>query len=154
VGRSDGSSGWNTGLGDIVGTISFPRQANLSSPGNYYGPTPTCPPVATFSQAVDAGDDTLLSPPFNLSRDQTGRYRKYGYHVDIGAAEYVHGWSLQNPFVSNITSTNATLAINFDSYGVPWGVYTLYGPNTSYGSIAVSNQPAGLVGLRMVYLSM
>jgi hypothetical protein len=39
------------------------------------------------SPAMDAGDDSVLGPPLNLTTDQRGQPRKEGAHVDIGAFE-------------------------------------------------------------------
>src|SRR5205807_10486496 len=110
IGRADGSSGMN-GPGAIIGTKASPAPANLSYLNSYYGPIPTCPPASPYGYAVDRGDDSLLNAPFNLLRDQTGRSRQYGYHVDIGAAEYIVQCSIQNAFVSNVRSTNAIIGV-------------------------------------------
>ena len=40
------------------------------------------------SVADDAGNDAVLSPPYNLTTDQRGLSRKTGDHVDIGACEF------------------------------------------------------------------
>jgi Calx-beta domain len=87
VGISDDSTGFVNGTnGDIVGTASAPVDAMLRPLGNYGGPTQTQLPRPT-SPAIDAGDDAVLNPPFNLVTDQRGVARKTGSHVDIGAVE-------------------------------------------------------------------
>ena len=40
------------------------------------------------SPAIDAGDDAVLSAPYNLTTDQRGVHRPNGFHVDIGAFEF------------------------------------------------------------------
>ncbi len=66
-----------------IGPFAKPVLSTLSDNG---GPTPTfeLPPG---SAAIDAGDDSVLGPPFNLATDQRGFPRKVGAHVDIGALE-------------------------------------------------------------------
>jgi len=44
--------------------------------------------LALDSAAIDAGDDTVLNAPSNLTTDQRGFPRKIGSHVDIGAFEH------------------------------------------------------------------
>ena len=53
---------------------------------NNGGPTATCA-VLFGSPAIDAGDDSVLSGPLNLTTDQRGFPRKSCAHVDIGAYE-------------------------------------------------------------------
>jgi hypothetical protein len=155
ISRTDGSSSGMNGPGDIVGSLGSPRQAALNYPSyNPFGRTPTCMPQ-TYSPAVDNGDDALMNAPFNLLLDQNGRYRQYGYHVDIGAAEYINQWYIQGTTVFQVRSTNAVVGVTLDSGGTPSGVYIQYGTNTSYGNVTpVSNLPAGSVGLRTIFLSM
>src|SRR5439155_21075719 len=57
--------------------------ADLSLTG---GQTPTIS-LGPDSFAVDAGDDAVLGPPYNLSVDQTGAPRLSCSDVDIGATE-------------------------------------------------------------------
>jgi CSLREA domain-containing protein len=69
----------------------------LARLANYGGPTATialCTGVGApsarcdgASPAIDAGDDAVLDPPYNLTTDQRGLSRKAGLHVDIGAYE-------------------------------------------------------------------
>jgi hypothetical protein len=68
----------------------------LAPLANYGGPTATmalCSGVDTpnrcrgVSPAIDAGDDSVLGPPYNLTTDQRGLPRDAGAHVDIGAYE-------------------------------------------------------------------
>jgi CSLREA domain-containing protein len=47
-------------------------------------PDPSC---SGPSPAIDAGDDAVTGPPFDLATDQRGLPRKWGLHVDIGAYE-------------------------------------------------------------------
>jgi hypothetical protein len=47
-------------------------------------------PLLSGSQAIDAGTDTVLGPPYSLTTDQRGAGfpRKSGSHADIGAFEF------------------------------------------------------------------
>ncbi len=47
-------------------------------------PAPTC---TGRSVAIDAGDDAVTGPPWNVATDQRGLPRRSGAHVDIGAFE-------------------------------------------------------------------
>jgi len=87
VGISDGSSGFGAG-GDLVGSGASPINAGLGPLQNNGGLTPTCA-LLSGSPAIDAGDDAVLSAPYNLTTDQRGFPRLSGSHVDIGAYEYV-----------------------------------------------------------------
>ncbi len=83
IGLTNGSSGIAIGVNnDLVGLLD-PMLGPLQNNG---GPTFTMALLAD-SPALDAGDDTLLSSPFNLVTDQRGYARKSGAHVDIGAFE-------------------------------------------------------------------
>src|SRR5207244_2459322 len=73
--------------GDLVGTPGAPLDPKLGPLGNNGGPTWTMA-LLPGSPAIDAGDDALLSAPFNLATDQRGLPRKSGAHVDIGAFEF------------------------------------------------------------------
>ena len=87
VGQADGSSGLTNGVNsDLAGSTVAPLSANLGPLQNNGGPTLTMALVAG-SPALDAGDDSLLGAPFNLTTDQRGLPRKSGTHVDIGAFE-------------------------------------------------------------------
>lgn len=87
IGVTDGSSGFTNGVnGDLVGSSSAPLNPLLGPLANNGGPTPTMA-LLHGSPALDAGDDALLGPPYNLTTDQRGFPRKSGAHVDIGAFE-------------------------------------------------------------------
>ncbi len=83
---------FTSGGTDLVNTD--PMLAPLA---NYGGPTDTLAlcvasgvPVRScknISPAIDAGDDTVVDPPYNLTTDQCGMPRKAALHVDIGAYE-------------------------------------------------------------------
>ncbi len=49
-----------------------------------HSPEASC---SAASPAIDAGDDSVISPPLNLTTDQRGLPRLAGSHVDIGAFE-------------------------------------------------------------------
>jgi hypothetical protein len=86
IGLATGSTGFVNGVnGDLVGTgVSLDPQ--LDSCQDNGGDTPTCT-LRPGSPAFNAGDDSLLGPPFDLDTDQRGRPRQSGGHVDIGAVE-------------------------------------------------------------------
>jgi hypothetical protein len=86
-----GIADFSTGLtnrvsGDLAGSGAVPIDASLGPLQNNGGPTFTMA-LLPRSPALDAGDDALLSPPFNLTTDERGLPRKSGKHVDIGAFE-------------------------------------------------------------------
>lgn len=85
----------------------------LNALGNYGGPTQTMTPQSG-SPVIDAGDNAVLSAPYNLATDQRGLARALpaGGTVDIGAVELD---SLQsgNAFVVNTTDD-----LSYDSCGV------------------------------------
>jgi hypothetical protein len=68
------------------------------------------------SLAIDAGDDSVLNAPDNLTMDQRGAPRKSGAHVDIGALEYnglING-VVQPPFLNNLQPSSAGFQFNFN----------------------------------------
>jgi hypothetical protein len=86
----DGST---TGLvngknGNLVGSTGHTINPLLGPLQINGGLTPTLALLAG-SPAIDAGDDSVLGPPHNLTTDQRGAPRKVGLHVDIGAFEFV-----------------------------------------------------------------
>ncbi len=85
IGKTDGSSGWLPS--DLTGTVVAPLNPQLGPLQDNGGPTFTMALLPT-SAAIDAGDDAVLGPPYNLSTDQRGRARRTGDHVDIGAYEF------------------------------------------------------------------
>ena len=84
IGITGESSGWVGS--DLTGTISSPLDAQLGRFQYNGGPTPTITLLAT-SPAIDAGDDAVLTAPYNITTDQRGVHRPNGAHVDIGAYE-------------------------------------------------------------------
>ena len=88
IGRSTGMSGLTNGINnDLAGDSANPMNANLS-PLQMNGGTASSFALLPGSPAIDAGDDSLLSPPESLTLDQLGNPRRSGAHVDIGAVEY------------------------------------------------------------------
>jgi len=85
IGASDGSTGWMAT--DLRGSSAAPLDPQLGGLHNYGGPTLTMALLAN-SPAIDAGDDAVLSAPYNLTTDQRGVHRPNGFHVDIGAYEF------------------------------------------------------------------
>jgi hypothetical protein len=86
IGQTDGSSGWVGS--DLTGTSAALLNAQLGPVQINGGSTPTMALLAA-SPAIDAGDDAVLSAPYNLTTDQRGMHRPGGFHVDIGAYEFV-----------------------------------------------------------------
>jgi hypothetical protein len=83
IGQTDGSNGITNGANNDLAGLD-PMILPLSNNG---GSTPTFA-LLPGSPAIDAGDDSLLGPPANLTEDQRGQARKSGARVDIGAFEY------------------------------------------------------------------
>ena len=87
---------------DIVGSGSA-IDAMVNSLADNGGFVNTCS-LQPGSPAVDAGDDTLLLSPTNLTTDARGYPRKSGAHVDIGAFELPQ---LFMPVIGRVTMTSA-----------------------------------------------
>ncbi|HEX8078411.1 MAG TPA: choice-of-anchor Q domain-containing protein, partial [Chthoniobacterales bacterium] len=86
IGAIDGSNGWNAT--DLTGTSVVPLDPRLDGAlANNGGPTFTH--RLRNSPAIDAGDNSVLGTPFNLTTDQRGAGfgRMIGTAVDIGAYE-------------------------------------------------------------------
>ncbi len=83
---ADGSYGFTNGANfDLVGTVSAPINPELGELQDNGGPTPSMA-LLHGSPALGAGDDSLVTPPWNLAKDQRGLPRKPGgMHIDIGA---------------------------------------------------------------------
>jgi CSLREA domain-containing protein len=82
--NTSANSGWIAS--DLLG--ADPLIEPLQNNG---GPTETHALIRgtfTVSPAIDAADDSVLSPPLSLTTDQRGFPRKMGSHVDIGAYEF------------------------------------------------------------------
>jgi CSLREA domain-containing protein len=87
IGIVNDSNGWIAS--DQTGTLGTPLNPHLSVLQNNGGPTATMVPL-NGSPAIDAGDDAVLTSPYNLTTDQRGPGfpRRRGAHVDIGATEF------------------------------------------------------------------
>ena len=91
IGKSDGSTGFSNGSGDIVGTIALPIDPGLAPLGNYGGPTLTHA-LLGGSRAIDKGSAVI-----GITTDQRGQARPFndpnispaagGNDGDIGAFE-------------------------------------------------------------------
>ncbi|MGO9245238.1 MAG: choice-of-anchor Q domain-containing protein [Verrucomicrobiia bacterium] len=117
-----------TGGNGYIGSDLLNVNPQLDPLADNGGPTFTCALQAT-SPAIDAGDDAVLSAPYNLTTDQRGLPRKSGAHVDIGAYE------LQIPFAivsASIQGSNMTIA--WTAWGGSTNVLqaTNGGPSGSY----------------------
>jgi CSLREA domain-containing protein len=97
IGKTDGSSGWIAS--DLTGTVATPLDPHLGPLQSRGGPAPTMSLLAN-SPAIDAGDDSVLDAPLNLTSDERGFPRRIGTHVDIGAYELDHA------------QTGSTLTVN------------------------------------------
>jgi CSLREA domain-containing protein len=84
IGATDGSSGWVPS--DLTGTSAQPLNPLLGPLQDNGGPTQTMA-LPADSPALDAGDDSVLGAPLNLTSDERGFPRKSRNHVDIGAFE-------------------------------------------------------------------
>jgi len=103
VSLGDASTGiTNNVRNDIVGSGSA-IDAMVNSLADNGGFVNTCS-LQPGSPAVDAGDDTLLLSPTNLTTDARGYPRKSGAHVDIGAFELPQ---LFMPVIGRVTMTSA-----------------------------------------------
>ena len=88
IGLSEAGTGFTNGVNaDLVGTTNTPVAPRLGPLQDNGGPTFTLA-LLHGSPALDAGDDALLGPPYNLTTDQRGFARDAGAHVDIGAFEF------------------------------------------------------------------
>jgi hypothetical protein len=103
IGSDEGNYGFADGVsGDLVGS-STPLNALLGPLANNGAAVPTCALLAG-SPAIDAGDDALLDPPFEVATDQRGLPRRTGLHVDIGAFELLPA---AGPIRLTVRRTNA-----------------------------------------------
>ncbi|SPE54390.1 hypothetical protein SBV1_1860038 [Verrucomicrobia bacterium] len=140
IGQTDGSSGFTSGAnGDLAGSSSTPLNPLVGPLADNGGPTLTMA-LLHGSPALDAGDDALLGPPYNLTADQRGFPRKSGAHLDVGAfeaqigpapvlvsaysaaaREFQFGWAASTPGAtfSVLSATNLFL---------PLSEWTLLGP--------------------------
>ena len=88
IGQTNGCTGFTNGVNaDLAGTDANPLAPQLGPLANNGGPTLTMA-LLHGSPALDAGDDALPGPPYNLTTDQRGFPRKAGAHVDIGAFQF------------------------------------------------------------------
>jgi hypothetical protein len=107
----DGSGGFTDQGHNLFGTALqgsggpgdvFSDNPLLQPLGDYGGPTKTMA-LLPGSPALDAGSDSVLGPPLNLTTDQRGLPRKSGAHVDIGAYE------AQAPAITSADNTTFTV---------------------------------------------
>lgn len=84
IGNPEGSM-VNWRADDIVGPSPFDIPVSLLQDNG--GPVPTVA-LLPGNIAIDAGDDAVLSSPYNLTTDERGRPRRVSSHVDIGAFEF------------------------------------------------------------------
>jgi hypothetical protein len=103
IATGDGSAGFTNGWnGDLIGSALAPVNPMLARLANYGGDTLTFA-LLPGSPAIDAGDDALLTAPFNLAVDQRSQPRKSGACVDIGSYEFdgVINGVVQPPLLAN-----------------------------------------------------
>jgi hypothetical protein len=140
-----------TGSYDLIGdgsnlssfTHSLQGNPLLASLGNYGGPTQTMTPLPG-SPAIDAGDDSVLGPPLNLTTDQRGFPRKAGAHVDMGAVEVVQLTAAGQDFAATAGAPFSGVVATFTS-GIPNALPAQFSAtitwgdgNTSAGGIAAT----------------
>lgn len=139
IGTTNGAIGFTNGVnGDVT------AGPGLGAPGFYGGPAATR--ILTLlllpgSPALNAGDDAILSPPYQLTVDERGLSRKVGAHVDIGA--YESDVIFSNAVVTTLPTTpfedpifgywSATLPGAVNPGGYPSAVYFDYGTTPGYG---------------------
>lgn len=143
IGNADGSVGWVGS--DLLGTAGSPLNPQLGPLQNNGGPTFTMA-LLPISAAIDAGDDAVLGPPYNLSTDQRGRARRTGDHVDIGAFE--HGGITR--LVTTLTdsgggSLRGALALALDSDRILFAPVVRGKIRLTNGELVI-NKPLSIVG--------
>ena len=139
IGTSDGCN-FTLATGDLININ--PMLGPLQDNG---GPTFTHA-LLSGSPAIDAGDDSVLGPPHNLTTDQRGFPRLQGAHVDIGAYEAcglpaglvtvgwtLIGWACDSP--GDPAAISAALGGTVRIYGYdpavpanPWKIYDSAAP--------------------------
>jgi hypothetical protein len=149
IGILDGSSGLaNAVNNDLAGTAGAPLNPGLFPLANNGGPVMTMA-LVSGSPAVDAGDDSILSAPLNLTADARGYPRKVGGHVDIGAYEspWIYGppqLISQTATVSGTNSpvnglTSVQLAAQVNPNHLATTVTIDYGMTAAYGGTVSNN---------------
>jgi predicted outer membrane repeat protein len=112
-----------TGNSNLIGTASTPLDPKLGNLANNGGPTQTMA-LLSGSPAIDAGTNSVLSAPTNLTLEQRGYNRLYGSAVDIGAYEFGY----QTPALTSATSTTFTTgtsgSFNVTATGFPAPTFT------------------------------
>jgi hypothetical protein len=94
---------------------------------NNGGPTQTIALIAG-SPAIDGGNNSVLSSPYNLTTDQRGYSRLVGTHVDIGAYEY--------------NATNVTPVVTASMANLPANASSLVIIGMGFSLIAANNTVA------------
>jgi hypothetical protein len=144
VGQTNGATGITNGFNnDLAGSSAAPLDPKLTPLGNYGGVTRTFE-LLNGSAVKDAGDDTLLNPPYSLATDQRDFARNAGPHVDIGAVESVLVWPAPTAATLQITPAqdpvfgnwSATLQGDVNPGGFQTTVYFQFGITTGYGGVA------------------
>jgi hypothetical protein len=126
---------------------------------NNGGPTFTHA-LMTTSPAIDAGDDSVLGDPFNLTTDQRGAGfpRKSCAHVDIGAYEFSSGTAPTINCPANITKftdpgqTTGTVSFTVTVSNDPCTGAPLT-PSCTINNVPVTSPHAFPVGMTTVFCS-
>ena len=119
IGLRTGNTGFtNNTLGDFVGTNAS-INAKLGVLTNNGGFTRTCA-LLSGSPALEAGDDSLVASPPNVTSDARGYPRQSGAHVDIGAYELQ--WA-GTPVLVSSTVSNGVFLLNLTN--VPGAIFTV-----------------------------
>jgi hypothetical protein len=141
IGNNSGAFGFFVGNdSDIVGTPGAPVDPLIFPLAGNGGPTRTVA-LQSGSPALDAGDDSILGPPFNVETDQRGEPRENGAHVDIGAYETIVGTP---PQLGGITIPSyQTFAFSFtNTPHAMFSVLTSTNPALPVADWTVLGQPA------------
>jgi hypothetical protein len=103
IGITDGGTGFDANLGDLLGTAANPLDP-LLNPLGFYGGTTQTMTLQYNSPALDAGDNTQVT----TATDQRGYTRIVNGTVDIGPVEMQAGeFNLTSPFAYNVDFTVA-----------------------------------------------
>ena len=125
IGKTHGSVGWVAS--DLTGMIAAPLDAKLGPLQDNGGQTKTHA-LLSGSPAIDAGDNSVVGPPLNLTTDQRGRLRQFNGTVDIRAYEVTPPSSHVLPITADTCSP---------TFELQWAASALGSTVTSY-SIFVS----------------
>jgi hypothetical protein len=143
IGHTNRATGFVNGInGDIAEANEAPVDPALHTLGYYGGPTRTIP-LLPNSPALEAGNNAILSPPYDIATDQRGFPRGFNMYVDIGAYETHVIWPPTTAMtlapVINQEMIFGTWTATFRGLVNPGGnstiVYFQFGLTTNYGGV-------------------